>query len=300
MNGLQFLRPAWLLLLPVAGWLWWRVRLARDPLRGWKGQMDRELLEALRMGGETPLSGAGWMSLAAAGLTVLSLAGPVFRLAPSPFAEDDAVLVVILNSSAGIEDAPPEPSALVQAQMKIRDLIRERADGKTALIAYAGTAHLVLPATTDGEVLADMAREISPGVLPVAGDDLPAALRRAGELLTGDHAASGSILVLAAECEAAPESVEAAWDAAGRPPVQVLSLRDPVDVGLSAAARRIKAPLETLTADTSDVQAITRRAARQVRSVEAGEGAQWQEDGWWLVVPVSALVLLGFRREDEG
>ena len=31
----HFIRPAWLLLAPLAVWIWWRVRKSQDPLRAW-------------------------------------------------------------------------------------------------------------------------------------------------------------------------------------------------------------------------------------------------------------------------
>ena len=50
LDSFHFLRPAWLLVLPVAIGLWWLARKARDPLRGWRSVMDRELLEGLTLG----------------------------------------------------------------------------------------------------------------------------------------------------------------------------------------------------------------------------------------------------------
>ena len=53
MNSLgdfHFIRPAWLLLAPVVTWVWWRVRTAQDPLRGWRKVMDPELLDVLTVG----------------------------------------------------------------------------------------------------------------------------------------------------------------------------------------------------------------------------------------------------------
>ena len=53
----HFLRPGWLLLVPVVLWLWWLVRARQDPLRGWRACMDRDLLTALTVGGNvTPSS----------------------------------------------------------------------------------------------------------------------------------------------------------------------------------------------------------------------------------------------------
>ena len=44
---LHFLRPAALLLAPLLGGLWWLWQRQSDPLRGWRGQVDPELLRAL-------------------------------------------------------------------------------------------------------------------------------------------------------------------------------------------------------------------------------------------------------------
>ena len=50
LGDFHFIRPAWLLLAPVAVWIWWRVRTAQDPLRGWRKVMEPELLDALIVG----------------------------------------------------------------------------------------------------------------------------------------------------------------------------------------------------------------------------------------------------------
>ena len=46
----HFIRPAWLLLAPIVVGLWWLGCRSRDPLRGWRTAMDRELLEAFTVG----------------------------------------------------------------------------------------------------------------------------------------------------------------------------------------------------------------------------------------------------------
>ena len=50
MGPFHFLRPAWLLLIPVAVWIWWRMCRQHDPLRGWRAVMQRPLLNALTWG----------------------------------------------------------------------------------------------------------------------------------------------------------------------------------------------------------------------------------------------------------
>ena len=41
----HFIRPAWLLLAPVAIVIWWFWRRSSEPLRGWRRQIDPDLLK---------------------------------------------------------------------------------------------------------------------------------------------------------------------------------------------------------------------------------------------------------------
>ena len=56
LSNLHFIRPAMLLLIPLAVFVWWLWQRRSDPLRGWRAQMQPELLRALvvlaRRGGD--------------------------------------------------------------------------------------------------------------------------------------------------------------------------------------------------------------------------------------------------------
>ncbi len=294
MNGFHFLRPWALLLLPLAAFVLWRFSRSTDPLRGWRSQMDADLLDALRAGeGLQARMNLIRLSLMVL-LGILIVAGPVWRITPSPFAEDQAVLVVLMDCSEDMGAAPPDPSALLQAQLKLEDLLKVRGDGKTALVAYSGTAHLVLPPTEDRGVLLSMARELSPDIMPRPGRDLTAAIRQAHTLL---QAGPGSILIMTDRVEDSPESLGAVWQELGRPDVQLYSVVDPVDPGLRAVAKQLQAPVRVRTHDDEDVRALVNGIKRQVRQTAEEEGAQWQEDAWWLMLPLAGLFLAGCRRE---
>ena len=53
--------------------------------------------------------------------------------------------------------------------MKILDLIDQRTGARTALIASAGTAHVVLPPTTDASVLKPFLESLDPLIMPAPG-----------------------------------------------------------------------------------------------------------------------------------
>jgi len=293
---MHFQRPLWLLLLPLGIWCFLKVKRAEDPMRGWRLQMDKELLAALRVGEGSRTGGKTLRVAMAWFFMVLALAGPVFRLVPSPFAEDSASLVILLKADTSMTEKVSDPVPLLEAQLKIQDLVDARPGGKVALIAYAGTAHLVLPATQDGQVVAELAMEISPDILPVPGDDLPSAIEQAGVLLQ-NGGLGGSLVVFADRVEASASDVAAAWQRAGEPEMQFLSLLEEGDIGLTAAANAVSGQVTNRSPDRSDVEAIAKRAERQLRQANVEEGQQWAEDGWWLIFPAAGLFLMGFGKE---
>ena len=132
------------------------------------------------------LSRIGWF------VAVLAIAGPTWRREPSPFADDTAALAIVVKVSPSMTTEDVQPSRLTRATQKIHDLLKQRAGAKTSLIAYAGTAHVVMPATTDGGIIDTFAQALDPKIMPKDGDAAADALRLAEQTLA--EAGSGSIL----------------------------------------------------------------------------------------------------------
>ena len=139
---LRFLRPLWLaglLLLPVVAW-WWHVQA---PRRGvWQDAVDPHLLRHLvdAAGGAPRRAWARWSGLLAAALALVALAGPSVRKVELPLWQSKAPLVVVLDLSSATLARDLPPSRLAQARAKIATLLRERAGGQVALVAFAAAA----------------------------------------------------------------------------------------------------------------------------------------------------------------
>lgn len=295
----HFIRPAWLLLVPVAFGVWWFWRRRSDPLRGWREQIAPGLLKALVVG-PSHRSSARWL-LGAWLLAIVSIAGPTWQMEPSPFADDSAPLVVLLKADATMEQADPAPSRLERARLKIADLAEARKGRLLGLIAYAGSAHLVLPPTRDTAIVARMAAEISPGIMPAPGDRLDLALREAARVLA-ESRQGGSIAVLADSVDTDPAALQA-LEKDFSLPVQFLALCDPESSqseALRKAARMLKADVEPLDVEGGDVAAVVQRAARAPVAHDGEQGERWQEAGYWLVPAVGLFLLASFRREERG
>ena len=210
----HFLRPAALLLAPLAVLVWWLWQRRADPLRGWRSQVDPELLTALADESDSSNT-RHWPILIAWLLTTIAIAGPSWKPEPSPFAEDASPLVILLKADVSMDTPDPTPSRIERAHLKIKDLAAARKGQPLGLIAYAGSAHLVLPPTKDTAAVATMAAEITPDIMPTPGDRLDLAIARAAELL-GDG--NGTLLVITDTATSATPSLAEARKAAGIKP----------------------------------------------------------------------------------
>ncbi len=297
----HFIRPGWLLLVPLAIGLWWIWQRQREPLRGWREQMDPDLLAALVVGDDAKQDRAAHGLLAGWILTAVAIAGPTWRMEPNPFADDAMPLMILLKASETMELADPAPTRMERAQLKITDLAKRREGQPLGLIAYAGSAHLVLPPTRDTEIISQMAAEISPAIMPVPGDRLDLAIRRAREILD-QNAVGGSLLVVADSVEQAPQQVADASRDGTKLPIQFLALTGSESTETETirdAARALDAKVNVLTVDEQDIDAITAFAEQRAASGIAGESIRWQEAGYWLTPVLALLVALSFRKQTK-
>ncbi|HKX55520.1 MAG TPA: VWA domain-containing protein, partial [Xanthomonadales bacterium] len=175
MNGfdlLHFIRPLWLLALPLAVLLpWWWKRMRR-PSGDWEKVCDPHLLRWLSVsqgeGGQSSKTGAILAGLAIA-IAVLALSGPSWQQLPesSLAARDARVIALDLSASMLAEDL--RPSRLTRARFRIADLLNQAEEGQTGLVAYAGDAYVVSPLTNDTNTIASLLPALGPEVMPVTG-----------------------------------------------------------------------------------------------------------------------------------
>jgi len=297
LESFHFLRPAALLLVPVAVGIWWLWQRRSDPLRGWRAQVEPELLAALAGQGSS-LKNRQSLVLTAWLLAILAIAGPSWLPEPSPFAEDATPLIVLFKVDTSMDTPDPEPSRTERAHLKIKDLARERKGQLLSLIAYAGSAHLVLPPTKDTAAVATMAAEVSPEIMPVPGDRLDLAITQAGELLQDT---GGTLLVITDTAITANAALSESYKSAGSPFTQILAIAAPESSiePIQPVAKLLKAEVIAMTADDSDIDHILAKARRApLAQAEDGE-IRWQDGGYFLVPVIACLALFPFRQESS-
>ncbi len=284
----HLLRPLWLLaLIPVAAifaMLLWR----QNPRAQWGGVIAPHLLQHLIV---QPGQGRGVspLYLVTAGLVlgIVALSGPTWRRELPPFVEDKAPLMIVLALSTSMDQADVAPTRLERAKQKIKDLLGARAGARSGLIAYAGTAHLVMPLTDDSSVIEPFLAALATGLMPGDGKNVTSAVSLATQFLAAEPVA-GTILVVADDLDEA-----AIRQAAGRNGVAMLK----VAPAPSGEAMGLGSEIVRVSVDGSDIQAIERRIETRFQAAQGDAfGMQWRDEGYWLLLPLALLCLLWFRR----
>ena len=299
LHNFHFLRPYWLLILIPAMLVWWTLFWRQDDKSAWKGLIAPHLLDHLLVGSNRkarirPIH----LLLVVWVLMGVSLSGPSWRKEPSPFAEDTAGMFVLLKVTPSMmaEDVPP--SRLERAKQKLHDLLELRQGGATGLIAYSGSAHLVVPLTRDGRIVDTMAEGLGPDTMPVEGDAFAEALSLAGKLFNQSDRI-GSVVVIADTVSPGQIAKFDQRDSQVQIPLHFLALNPlgaPADKELAEAANALDAQVSPLSVDASDVRGISRQAEQDLKSVLAEQsGERWKDSGYALV-PLMALVSLMWAR----
>lgn len=193
----HWLRPLWLLALIPAialGVALWRQKRHSHQ---WQQVIAPELLPFL-IDGETTRANRWhiWAVMAAWIIASIALAGPAWEKRPMPVQKNENALVVILDLSPSMLTEDVKPSRLIRARLKIADILRERKDGLTALIAYAGEAHVVTPLTDDTATINSLLTSLHPNIMPLPGSQTESAIALALRLLEDAGIPRGDLLLI--------------------------------------------------------------------------------------------------------
>ncbi|QNP39778.1 VWA domain-containing protein [Lysobacter solisilvae (ex Woo and Kim 2020)] len=312
--ALHFLRPWWLLALvalPLLAW-WWRRRQRRNS--AWQQLVDPHLLpHLLDAHGDRRSALGAWMAACAYVLAILALAGPAWRQSGQPLWQSHAPLVVALDLSSATLASDMPPSRLAQARAKLSTLLRERQGGQVGLVVFAGDAFTVAPLTDDAANVALFLDSLQPDVMPRDGQRAAQAVAWSSELLRRAGANRGDILLITDHADDGAVSAAADAAAAGYR-VSALGLGSEagaayrrLDSGIAkahldpASLRRLAdsghGRYRALASDDSDLDALG--LLDPGRAEATGKGASalaWRDEGYWLLLPLMALMLFAFRR----
>ncbi|SET48171.1 vWA domain-containing protein [Thalassotalea agarivorans] len=300
----HLMRPYWLIAIVLTFLILKAFKKRDDTLDKWRKIMSVEMLDAVTVKGNSNAwfspQKLSWVMVI---LLTIILVGPTWKQQPSPFTQDQSALIIALDVSSSMEQSDIMPSRLLQAKQKILKLLALRGDANTALVAYAGSAHVVMPITNDREMIRHFLDVLDESIMPVKGKSPEAVIPIANKLLTPTNV-PGTLLVIT---DGAPDDAAIAYDdyfseanhqlivwGIGKENAPEGSVLSPLQVdNLEDMANEGR--LVLITPDQSDVDKVNRYIENNLVVLDDGT-RPWHDSGYPVVFIAAALWLLWFRK----
>lgn len=323
----HFLRPLWLLVtvIAVGAMIVWHRRGNAGKHSPWQGVIDPELAEVLL---DDPEQGnrqrQSTLLILAMTLLGVALAGPTWQRLPQNVERGTDALFIVLDLSLSMYAQDVAPSRLVQARHKVIDILRQREEGYTALIAFAGDAHAVAPLTDDVATIENLLSALEPGMMPVFGSDIADALRLTRDVIDRSGVQQSRIIIIT---DGIDRIIDVTRERSTNHPISILAVGTaegapiPLDFAgqegrflqndagttiipqldedkLADIAELSFGRYARLAADTSDVDHLLALPLPQPDQTEQVDRQfdVWADAGFWLLIPVALLLLPTFRR----
>jgi len=191
----HWLRLWWLLLMPLLGWLLWRLWNRQKRVGRWQMILPSAFHSTLLSGGNGRESKLPWIALGFGWLlALLALLGPSWQRVEQSSQKPVDPLVVLLELTPEMLAADSPPTRLEQARRKLLDLLQARSDSQTAIIVYAGSAHTLVPLSDDLSTSKNLLDAIKPSIMPEAGQRADLGVIKALALLKQGDLGVGRLL----------------------------------------------------------------------------------------------------------
>ena len=321
----HLIRPWWLLaLLPVVAIaiLWSRRNSGQSK---WTSAISEDLLKVLLE--DSTARAKRWFSALVVGTLILvtvGLSGPAWQKLPQEVEQKQDTLIILLDLSLSMFANDVKPSRVERARQKIADILRARKEGVTALVAYAGDGHAVVPLTDDTKTIENLLFSLSPEMMPVFGSNPSHALEIAYELFENAGILQGRILLITDGIDdissvtkhrnsSFPISILGIGTIQGAP-IPLDRLRQPGRFLQTQEGNRVVALLDeerlqqvadisyghyqTVNLGNQDINyVLSTKLPSEDKSIEVERKFDtWIDQGYWAAIILVPLLLAGFRK----
>ena len=322
-ESFQFLRPGWLVLIIPGCWLIFRLHQRWKKRTDWSGVVEPHLLELLLVEARgIRRTWIPWMLSLMLILVLTAMAGPVLEKRSVPVLKKNLAKVLVLDVSHSMLAEDLRPNRIERAKFKLRDLLNRIDEGETALIAYAGDAHVISPLTSDTHTITTLLPGLEPDIMPHRGSRPDRAMELAVKLLDGHSANPGEVIWLT---DGIPENmIPTVAQLLGRHRLSVIGVGTekgaPIPGKNSGFLKNSKGGIVMSRLDTSRLQVLAQQKGGTFQILRNDDqdlervlnqpilmneyledetekkGDIWREEGPWLLLVLLPLAALMFRR----
>ena len=322
-ESFQFLRPGWLVLIIPGCWLVFRLHQRWKKRTDWSGVVEPHLLELLLVEARgIRRAWIPWMLSLMLILVLTAMAGPVLEKRSVPVLKKNLAKVLVLDVSHSMLAEDLRPNRIERAKFKLRDLLNRIDEGETALIAYAGDAHVISPLTSDTHTITTLLPGLEPDIMPHRGSRPDRAMELAVKLLDGHSANPGEVIWLT---DGIPEKmIPTVAQLLGRHRLSVIGVGTekgaPIPGKNSGFLKNSKGGIVMSRLDTSRLQVLAQQKGgtfqilrnddqdleivlnqpilmnEYLEDETEKQGDIWREEGPWLLLVLLPLAALMFRR----
>ncbi|MBL0722065.1 MAG: VWA domain-containing protein [Sulfurovum sp.] len=298
MSSFHFLRVEFLLFL-IPAWLlvWWLLKQQSNEGK-WKKIIEPKLLKHLLVIPKDKYAkvAAPWHLGIFFTLLILALSGPSWQLKESAFAQNDTKIALIVATSKTMLTTDITPTRLSRATMKIEDLLTLRVDTQSMLIAYSGTAHLVLPLTSDHSIIKTFAQALNPDIMPLDGSNIQEALLLAQSQLK-DNSATIVVLTDSISASSVKLAIQDGFDKSTNIIFwQIASTELSPESDFQNASSLLGGEYVKYSRDGSDVDSVSDLIEKNFKNDAQNDNSRY-EDGGYIFIPLLFLLLLLWARE---
>lgn len=326
MDDFHFLRPLWLLGLPLGPLLAWNLWRRLQVGVQWREVCDPHLLEHLLVApAATRRRLPYWIVTAATTLALVALAGPAWERLEQPVYRTLNARVVVLDLSRSMDATDYLPSRLTRARFKVVDILRRSGDRPVGLAVFAADGFIITPLTEDANTIISLLPAVDTDIMPAQGSRADLGLQAAARMLERGGARRGEVILITDGVKGQRAASEAAKLRAAGFRVSVLAAGTPEGApipvpgggffkelsggivvamtdydALRGIARAGGGRFAALGNDDSDIDHLLSDTFAlplnlNMRAVERTSEI-WRDRGPWLLLLVLPLAALAFRR----
>ena len=309
----HFLRPQALYLFVPLAVIVLLLILGNKERRKWKTMIDSTLRKYMFT------KGSRWAIILpllafiiAMSCIILAIAGPTWKKKDVPGEKIQAVVLIALDLSKSMLAKDIQPDRLERAKFKISDFLDANPRARAGLVAFAGTAHPVIPFTSDYKLVKYHATSLQNHIMPVQGSNIPVLITVMDSIMKEVDAPS-TVLLMTDALDAEDASLLSNWIDSTKHHLEILLFSTPNGAPIPGYANVISKQepsvasnltqdtsisITPITLDKSDVDGIAKRISSKLifEKEKKQDEKDWDDMGWLLIIPALIITAFWFRR----